>query len=238
MAPPPRVGSAITQETVLTVPEPPDGWRVIYLPLLPAVVDLDAVPLGSWAEYEVTYSGELVMKERLALVAKGPQGNTLESTLKEVKQLGQMVRATVFATPGTPADADITRRVVQSYRFDPIEWPDQIAEQRPYARPDPTKLLGEETITVRGGTYTTKHYVDTTRFAEPVDYWIDERVAPLGLVKLEAEERQAAGAVSTAGRRVTYELLVSGTGAKPQITKTPQPYEHGTMIKPLARPSP
>ena len=47
---------------------------------MPAAFSLDDVPLGRWAEYEEMYLGTVTIKERVALVAKGSDGNTLETT--------------------------------------------------------------------------------------------------------------------------------------------------------------
>ena len=216
-APSPMIATATTQETVIVVRDPLSGDKLVWFPRLPAVIDLDAVPQGAWAEYEVTYTGVGVMTERIALVAKAPDvGNTIESTLKGLPGYAQFVRATVFGR-GTPADAEIRRRVVQGGTFDPIEMTNDILDRRVFMRPEPANLVGTEMIKVRGGTYTAKHYKDTTRFGELVDFWIDEGVAPIGLVKLEADERQRP--TSTPGkRRMRYELLVSGRGATPQVT--------------------
>ena len=52
----------------------------VWPPLMPSAVDLDTVPLGRWAQYEETYLGSATIKERVALVGKGADGNTIETT--------------------------------------------------------------------------------------------------------------------------------------------------------------
>src|SRR5512138_1339159 len=52
----------------------------VWPPRLPGALDLDSVPLGRWAQYEETYLGAVTIKERVALVGKGADGNTLETT--------------------------------------------------------------------------------------------------------------------------------------------------------------
>jgi hypothetical protein len=45
---------------------------------------------------------------------------------------------------------------------------------------------GTEMVSVRAGLFKAKHYRYRTAYGETVDYWIDDSVAPIGLVKLEA----------------------------------------------------
>ena len=45
-------------------------------------------------------------------------------------------------------------------------------------------------ISVRAGLFRAKHYRYRTPYGEQVDYWIDDSVAPIGLIKLEAEQKQ------------------------------------------------
>src|SRR5262245_30530896 len=52
----------------------------VWPPQMPSAIELDLVPLGRWAQYEETYLGTVTIKERVALVAKGADGNTIETT--------------------------------------------------------------------------------------------------------------------------------------------------------------
>jgi hypothetical protein len=47
---------------------------------MPARFDLARAPLGSWAEYNETHPGPMTIKQRIAYVATGPEGNTIETT--------------------------------------------------------------------------------------------------------------------------------------------------------------
>ena len=48
----------------------------VWPPRMPCALELDTVPMGRWAEYAETYLGSVTIKERVALVGKGADGNT------------------------------------------------------------------------------------------------------------------------------------------------------------------
>src|SRR5881394_590461 len=52
----------------------------VWPPRMPSAIDLDTVPLGRWAEYEEIYLGSTTIKERVALVGRGADGATIETT--------------------------------------------------------------------------------------------------------------------------------------------------------------
>ena len=93
--------------------------------------------------------------------------------------------------------------------------------QQPYPRVDPSKLIGTEMISVRAGLFRAKHYRYRTPYGERVDYWIDDSVAPIGLIKLEAEQKQHSG--FRGGFK--FELVAMGSGAIPQVTKPARPFD-------------
>ena len=70
-------------------------------------------------------------------------------------------------------------------------------------------------ISVRAGSFRAKHYRYRTPYGEQVDFWIDDSVAPIGLIKLEAEQKQHSA--FRAGFR--FELVAVGSGAIPQVTR-------------------
>jgi hypothetical protein len=81
--------------------------------------------------------------------------------------------------------------------------------------------VGTEMISVRAGLFKAKHYRYHTPYGEQVDYWIDDSVAPIGLIKLEAEQKQHAGFHGG----FKFELVGMGSGAIPQVTKTARPFD-------------
>ena len=76
-------------------------------------------------------------------------------------------------------------------------------------------------ISVRAGLFRAKHYRYRTPYGERVDYWIDDSVAPIGLIKLEAEQKQHSG--FRGGFK--FELVAMGSGAIPQVTKPARPFD-------------
>jgi hypothetical protein len=196
-----------------------EGAFAVWPPRMPSGIDLDLVPLGRWAEYEETYLGATTIKERVALVGKGADGNTIETTT-EMKSGDKTVFASVF-TAGPDGAVQVTGNMFQVSDADPMESPPVKPSQQPYPRLDPKKLVGIDTVRVRAGTFRARHYRDRTEYGELVDFWIDDSVGPIGLVKLESEQRQH----PTIRAGFAYELIAVGNDAVPQITKAPVPFD-------------
>jgi hypothetical protein len=204
---------------------PADEPFAVWPPLMPSAVDFDLVPLGRWAEYEETYLGSVTIKERVALVGKGADGNTIETTT--VTGSGdKTVFASVFAA-GKDGAGQVASNVFQVGDDDPMEAPPTPAGQQPYPRVDPNKVVGTETITVRVGSFRAKHYRDRTAYGEQVDFWMDDSVSPIGLLRLEAEQKQH----PTIRAGFKFELVAMGGSALAQITKPARPFDAGVLKK-------
>ena len=186
---------------------------------MPAAFALDQVPIGSWAEYAWGLADLAASRrvERLAVVARGPDGVTIEASEEETFD-ERVVQATTYAAGGE-LRGESRRNVFQMGDDQPMEAPTRPA--RRYARVDPSKLVGTETITVRAGTFTAKHYRDRTAYGEQVDFWIDDAVKPFGLVKLDAEQKQH----PALGNHFDVELVGSGSDAVPLITRPARPFD-------------
>jgi hypothetical protein len=202
---------------------PPRNAGAIWPPRMPSAGNFEEIPLGKWAEYQETYLDAATIKERVALVAREAEAVTLETTT-ETRPGDRTVFATVFA--GKDSGWRVTSNVFQVDDEDPMEAPASGPAQQPYPRADPNKLVGEEMISVRAGLFKTKHYRYRTAYGERVDFWIDGSVAPIGLIKLEAEQKQYAG--FRGGFK--FELVETGSGAIPQITKPARPFD-ATVLK-------
>jgi hypothetical protein len=199
----------------------------VWPPLMPSAIDLDMVPLGRWAEYDETYLGTVTIKERIALVAKGAAGNTLETTT-ETAGGNKTVFATVFSGGREGAGAgQVMSNVFQVADDPPMQAPPLAPGQAPYPRLDVSKLAGVDTIGTRAGAFRARHYRDRTPYGEQVDVWIDETVGPLGLIKLEAEQKQH----PTIRAGFTFELAATGGGAIPQITEPALPFDASVLKK-------
>ena len=192
---------------------------------MPAAFSLDDVPLERWAEYEEMYLGTVTIKERVALVAKGSDGNTLETTT-ELKPGQKTVFATTFVTT-QEGGARVVSNVFQVDGDQAMESPPIGPAEQPYPRLDPHKLVGTETVTVRVGTFRAKHYRDKTVFGEQVDFWVDDSVWPIGVIKLEAEQKQH----PTVHGGFKFELVATGGAAFAQITTPPRPFDPAILRK-------
>ena len=202
---------------------PVDEPFAVWPPRMPSAIDLDTVPLGRWAEYEESYLGATTIKERVALVGKGADGNTIETTT-EMPSGEKTVFATVFA-PGADGAIGVASNVFQVADTDPMESPPVPQAQQPYPRVDPSKLVGVDTITVRVGTFRAKHYRERTGYGEQVDFWIDDSVGPIGLIKLEAEQKQH----PTIRAGFKFALVATGNDAIPQVTKAARPFDAAVL---------
>jgi hypothetical protein len=110
---------------------------------------------------------------------------------------------------------------------DPMESPAIAPAQQPYPAADPKRFVATEMVSVRAGLFRAKHYRYRTPYGELVDYWIDDSVAPIGLIKLEAEQKQHAGFHGG----FKFELVAMGSGAIAQVTKRAQPFDAALLQK-------
>ncbi len=159
---------------------------------MPLAVDLAKVPVGTWAEYAVTLGQMAPMTSRMALVAKAADGNTIETTIEGgmMAMAGGKVVTDMVLVPNKEKGGTVKKMVFQMGANDPMEMPIADGGTQKFAKPDPKTLVGAETIKVKAGSFKTKHYRDKTPSGDTVDYWIDEHVMPIGLVKLEGEQKQ------------------------------------------------
>ncbi len=193
----------------------------LTLPAIPYACDLRAVPVGTWAEYQRKVPGVNVMTEKVAAVSRGPDGITIETT-----PWPNFVTA-LLLDPGTRGEGRLKRITFQDGAYDPMDNPIDEKRQHFYRSLDGQMPVGEETVTVRAGTFGTKRYRYKTAWDETVDVWIDAAVWPLCVVKLEAELKQG----WPDGNRFDYELTATGTGATAQITRPAIPYDSDALKK-------
>jgi hypothetical protein len=123
---------------------------------------------------------------------------------------GQMIIKTLMVLNGT--DTHVSRMIMQMPGRPPMEMPAQMLHQDKTTQPADVRSdaedLGSETITVPAGTFTCKHY--RTKKAGG-DVWVSDKISPYGLVKSKTNDS-------------SMELTKVVTGAKDQITGTPQPF--------------
>jgi hypothetical protein len=196
-------------------------------PPMPIAVDLAKVPAGSWADYAMTMGQLPSMKMRIALVAKtAAGGNTIETSLEGgmMAAAGKMVMQIVLS-PGN--DPVAKKTVMQIGASDPMELPVAMAGEKPFTKPNNKGLVGSETVKVSGGSFKAKHYRDKSPQGDKIDYWVSESAPPLGLVKVEVDQKsnpQIKG-------KVALELAATGKDAKPLVTKQPKPFDQAALMQ-------
>src|SRR6187399_1615617 len=99
-----------------------DETFAVWPPLMPRALELDSVPLGRWAQYEETYLGSVTIKERVALVGKGADGDTIETTT-EMPSGEKTIFATLFAPAPDGGGAQVAASVFQVSDADPMQSP-------------------------------------------------------------------------------------------------------------------
>ena len=191
----------------------------------PLAVDLKKVPLGSWAEYQISF-GDKAAKARWALVGRKADSVTIEMIMEggpAAQMGGKMTARLVMAPDPTKTDHAVKQMVMQLEGQDPMEMPTQGTNQK-FEKPDPKKLVGKETVKVPAGSIATSHYRDNNERGS-IDMWISESAPPLGLVKLNFVPKAGAPMPS-----VSMELSGKGKDAKATITKTPKPFDPAAMM--------
>ncbi len=204
-------------------PKEPAEPFAVWPPRMPAGIDLDVVPLGRWAEYAETYLGSTTIKERVALVAKGAGANTIETTT-EMSGGDRTVFATTFAD-GIGGGAHLLKSEFQGADDEPMQAPPTAPGQQPYPPVDPKQFVGIDTIGTPAGTFRAKHYRDRTAYGEQVDYWVDATVGPIGLIRLEAEQKQH----PTIRAGFKFELVATGNDAIPQIMRPARAFDPSVL---------
>ena len=99
---------------------------------------------------------------------------------------GKMVMQMTLA-PGT--EGAVKKMVMQLGAGDPMDMPVELSGSKPFTKPNPKTLVGSETIKVAAGSFKTKHYRDKTPQGDKIDFWVSESAPPLGLVKIELEQK-------------------------------------------------
>jgi hypothetical protein len=166
------------------------------------------------------------MSMKMALVARPAAGNTLEMSVEGglASKVGTVVTQMTLA-PG--AEGTVQKLILQTGKNDPMEMPLEAAQGKQFTKPNPKNLVKQETVKVAAGSFKTKHYHDKTASGDTVDYWVSESVLPLGLVKIEMNQKSNPMIQGP----ITMELAETGKDAKTAITKKPKPFDQNELIK-------
>ena len=196
-------------------------------PPMPMSVDLAKVPVGGYGDYTMVFGQMPPMSMRIALVGKSGAGNVLESSVEGGMMAQAGGKVVVQMTLPSGKDAHPTKMVMQMGTNDPMEMPSTMASQGRFTKPDPKKLVKSESVTVKAGTFKTKHYRDKTPQGDTFDFWVADNVPPLGLVKMTGEQNSNPMMKGP----FSFELIATGKDAKASITKPPKPYDQQALLK-------
>jgi hypothetical protein len=191
---------------------------------LPIAIDMQKVPVGTWAEYSMTF-GEMKLKSRWALVARDAKSNTLEMSMDGAGPGGaKMALKMVLVPDPTASENPVKEMIMQVGDADPMLAPPNAPVQK-FQKPDPKTLVGKEDIKVPAGTFKTSHYRQKAPVGT-IDVWLSEEAAPLGLVRVvTTPDAKAAGPDAPPVGPATMELVAAGKDAKPTITKPAKPFD-------------
>jgi hypothetical protein len=194
-------------------------------PPMPLVTDLAKVPVGSWAQYSVTAGTLPPSSMRVSLVAKGPTYNTIEMAVEggAMAKVGKVVMQMTLRA-GADRAGTVQKMIMQLGANDPMEMPNAGTDAQ-FSKPDPKTFIKEETVKATAGSFKAKHYHIKTPQEDSADYWVTEKVAPIGLVKMEIASKSNAIVKGP----VKMELTGSGRDAKASITKPAKPFDATTL---------
>jgi len=172
--------------------------------------------VGEGAEYEIQSANGDKSNMQITIVGKEPV-NGKDAYWYEMalhRGSGQMIVKTLMVLNG--ADTHSSRMIMQMPGQPPMEMPTQMMHQERSPQTADIRSdaedLGSETITVPAGTFTCQHY----RTKSGGEVWVSPKVSPYGLVKSKSNDS-------------SMELTKIITGAKDQITGTPQPFNPQMM---------
>ncbi|SPD73524.1 exported hypothetical protein [uncultured Desulfobacterium sp.] len=173
--------------------------------------------MGSWSEYQIT--GANPSKMKIAIVGKEDVSYWYEM-VTETKGEGRTI--TKMLISGDPkAQNNVKKMIVKTGDEPAMEMPAAMGQQLPKreaAGQQPAAVdKGTETITVPAGTFTAQH-LQYKNGQDLVDVWINKDVPPYGLIKSKSKTQEMV-------------LIGHGTGAKTEISETPQKFEMPQMPK-------
>jgi len=171
--------------------------------------------VGGWSEYQVTTKGSSPSKMKLAIVGKEGEAYWYETVMEGGRE-GRVISKMLVS--GNPEDQKNVKRIIFKQGNEPaMEMPVEMMQQTAKPQGHSGKVVdkGTETIKVPAGTFKTQHtqYQDAEGV---VDTWIYKDVSPYGMIKSVSKDTEMV-------------LIGYGTGAKTQITETPQKFEMPQM---------
>lgn len=174
--------------------------------------------MGGWSEYQIT--GASPSKMKIAIVGK-EEGSYWYEMVTETKGEGRTISKMLIS--GDPkAQTNVKKMIVKTGDEPAMEMPatmgQQFSKREAPAGQQPAAVdKGTETITVPAGTFTAQH-LQYQNAQEIVDVWINKDISPYGLIKSKSKSQEMV-------------LIGHGSGAKTEITETPEKFELPQMPK-------
>jgi hypothetical protein len=183
--------------------------------------------VGAGAFYEVDKPGEPKQPFNFAIVGKetaqGQDAVWIEMTLS-TERMGTMLVKELVSFDPVKKHMQNFKAIVQMPGRPPMLMPDEMMNSRQGfdfkdARDDSVDL-GSQSVTTPAGTFPCEHYRQKDGSSE---FWVSEKVVPIGLVKSVDKDGQ------------TTTLVKTVTDAKDQITGTPQPFNPMMFMSPQSQ---
>lgn len=193
---------------------------------LPMGLDIGKQPVGSFCDYDLHMPNNVVMKQRVALVGRVPQGPVVELTSAGGPLGAGEVTVKVTIDPDPTRPDRVKKLIIQLGRHEPMNMPTGPEGGNQITQLDPRKQVGQESITVPAGKFKTRHFRDKAQGGSITDIWISDDAPPFGLVKLQTDAKAQGGAV-------TMVLKTRGRGAVPKVTRPAQPFDQQALMKML-----
>jgi hypothetical protein len=192
----------------------------------PGVTGLWHPIVGTAATYKIQQPNHPDQNFEFAVVGKetaqGKDAVWIEITMTE-REFGNrdMVFKELVSFDPAKLEMQNYKAVVQMPGRPPMLMPDEMmANRQPFKFNDvrgDSVDLGSQSVTTPAGTFPCEHYRSKNGDGE---FWVSEKVAPIGLVKTVEKDGQTTILVSTA------------TNAKDKITSTPQPFDPMMFMPP------
>lgn len=198
-------------------------WVIPILFSLPFVTPVDAQTsgprfysefkpvVGGWSEYQVTTKGSTPSKMKIAIVGKEGEAYWYETVVEGGREGRTIMKMLVS---GNPEDQkNIKRMIIKQGNESAMEMPVQMMQQSSKSQAQSGKVIdkGTETIKVPAGTFTA-HHLQHQDSGGLSDTWVYKDISPYGMIKSQSKDQEMV-------------LIGHGTGAKTQITETPQRFE-------------
>ncbi len=189
----------------------------------PSMRGVWAPAVGSGAVYQMESKREGKREMEIAIVgaetSEGKPGHWFEMAFKDPNE-GQMVIRQLIAQSGK--QMQILRMVFQQGGEEPMEMSMEMmgmmgGQQRPQKSDirEDAERVGVESVTVPGGTFECEHWRSKDKAS---DFWISDKVAPYGLVKMVSKDE-------------SMTLMRVITNAKTKIRGVPKKFDPAEMMR-------